>query len=224
MSGQGKLDFSYKPNEEKYVQKAIDVAGRRVTDRLDGILSILESPLERRLFAAMIEEGFLPAEEPFRGKHWRELDQLGRLEEVDTTPGYSVELPCETMTLRADYVWAAIQPSFRIAKRVQRFDFAFFYNFERIVVELDGFAYHDATKELATKDKKRDRRSSISGWTILRFSGSEVVKDTKKVLTEILDDLETLSNIRTAAANKKPDRVRTYFTTEPVLHLVTGDE
>lgn len=42
------------------------------------------------------------------------------------------------------------------------------------LVELDGFDFHDATKERATRDKRRDRALMHEGWIVIRFSGQEV--------------------------------------------------
>ena len=47
----------------------------------------------------------------------------------------------------------------------------------RIAVELDGHDFHERTKEQAKRDKGRDRRLHIDGWTVVRFSGSEVHDD-----------------------------------------------
>lgn len=45
------------------------------------------------------------------------------------------------------------------------------------VVELDGHAFHERTKEQAARDKKRDRDLQTSGLAVLRFTGSEVWRD-----------------------------------------------
>jgi very-short-patch-repair endonuclease len=47
----------------------------------------------------------------------------------------------------------------------------------KVAVELDGHDFHERTKEQATRDKSRDRRLVELGWTVLRFTGSEVWKD-----------------------------------------------
>jgi very-short-patch-repair endonuclease len=55
-----------------------------------------------------------------------------------------------------------------------------------IVVEVDGHDYHERTKEQARRDKRRDRDMAAEGLTVLRFTGSEVWKDSNAVVFEIL--------------------------------------
>jgi very-short-patch-repair endonuclease len=54
----------------------------------------------------------------------------------------------------------------------------------RIAVELDGHAYH-ASREQRTKDAKRDRFLVAEGWRVLRFTGSEVVDDPARCVSEL---------------------------------------
>ena len=46
-----------------------------------------------------------------------------------------------------------------------------------LVIECDGHEYHEMTKEQAARDKKRDRELQKKGYSIFRFSGSEIWKD-----------------------------------------------
>lgn len=43
-----------------------------------------------------------------------------------------------------------------------------------VVIECDGHAYHERTKEQAAHDKQRDRYMQCAGFTVLRFTGSEI--------------------------------------------------
>lgn len=56
----------------------------------------------------------------------------------------------------------------------------------RIAVELDGHDFHEKTKEQASGDKRRDRYLAALGWTVLRFSGSDVYRDPAAVMDEIV--------------------------------------
>ncbi len=47
----------------------------------------------------------------------------------------------------------------------------------RVVVELDGYAFHDATPALAERDKRRDRFIVARGWRVVRFAAREVRRD-----------------------------------------------
>lgn len=55
----------------------------------------------------------------------------------------------------------------------------------RIVVETDGHDFHERTKEQAARDKRRDRELSATGWTVLRFTGSEVWRDPGACVTQV---------------------------------------
>jgi very-short-patch-repair endonuclease len=46
-----------------------------------------------------------------------------------------------------------------------------------IAVECDGHDFHERTKEQARRDRARDRFLTAEGYRVLRFTGSEIVKD-----------------------------------------------
>jgi hypothetical protein len=59
-----------------------------------------------------------------------------------------------------------------------RLDFAIILSTgHRIAIECDGHDFHDRTKEQATRDKSRDRKLTELGWRVLRFTGSEIHRD-----------------------------------------------
>jgi very-short-patch-repair endonuclease len=45
---------------------------------------------------------------------------------------------------------------------------------KQVIVEADGFDYHDRTKEQATRDRKRDRELQSQGFSVFRYAGSEI--------------------------------------------------
>jgi hypothetical protein len=47
----------------------------------------------------------------------------------------------------------------------------------RLVVEVDGHDFHDRTKRQASFDRKRDRELTLDGYTVIRFTGSDVYND-----------------------------------------------
>lgn len=57
----------------------------------------------------------------------------------------------------------------------------------RIVVECDGHDFHERTKEQAERDRSRDRRLTTLGWTVLRFTGREIVRDPRACATAVGD-------------------------------------
>lgn len=77
--------------------------------------------------------------------------------------------------------------------KTYRLDFAIIHNQDYvpekdrclIAIECDGHNYHERTKEQAKHDKQRDRALQLAGWHVLRFTGSEIVTDPIKCVTEI---------------------------------------
>lgn len=57
----------------------------------------------------------------------------------------------------------------------------------RLVIECDGHDFHERTKEQAARDRSRDRALQASGYTIMRFTGSELYRDPTKCVREALD-------------------------------------
>lgn len=86
----------------------------------------------------------------------------------------------------------ALQPPMDFGARRVRLDFAFVSDrFHRVAVELDGHDFHERTKEQAARDRSRDRLLTIDGWTVLRFTGSEVDRDVARCWSEVLSVLRT---------------------------------
>lgn len=55
-----------------------------------------------------------------------------------------------------------------------------------IVIECDGHAFHEKTKDQAARDKSRDRFLSSKFGRVLRFTGSEIYRDPTKCSLEAL--------------------------------------
>ena len=68
-----------------------------------------------------------------------------------------------------------------------RADFAIVHqkHWRRLVIECDGFQYHDRHVQQAQRDKARDRSFLIKGWPVMRFNGTEI----HKKLNFCLDDI-----------------------------------
>lgn len=60
-----------------------------------------------------------------------------------------------------------------------------------IVIECDGHDFHEKTKEQAQHDKSRDRFFVSKGFTVLRFTGSEIFRDTSGCIEEIEQIVQT---------------------------------
>jgi very-short-patch-repair endonuclease len=57
---------------------------------------------------------------------------------------------------------------------------------DHLAIEIDGHDFHEKTKEQAAHDKKRDRVIVANGNGILRFTGSEIVRDVESCIEEII--------------------------------------
>jgi very-short-patch-repair endonuclease len=63
----------------------------------------------------------------------------------------------------------------------------------KLAIECDGHAFHERTKEQAQHDKSRDRDLVGDGWTVLRFTGSEIHKNAAACADQILETATELS-------------------------------
>lgn len=55
----------------------------------------------------------------------------------------------------------------------------------RIAIECDGYEYHHTRDQIA-RDRKRERILQAKGWTVIRFSGSEIHRDPRACAREVL--------------------------------------
>ena len=81
-------------------------------------------------------------------------------------------------TIHSEY-WE-LTPQYSIGK--YRVDFANVMT--RTAIELDGFASHSSTDDIA-RDRKRQREIEAMGWRVLRFGGKEIHKDAWKCADEV---------------------------------------
>jgi len=51
------------------------------------------------------------------------------------------------------------------------------HGWPRFALELDGHDFHERTKEQVAHRNQRDRDLQLDGWTVLHYSGSELVRD-----------------------------------------------
>jgi hypothetical protein len=57
----------------------------------------------------------------------------------------------------------------------------------RLVVECDGHDFHERTKEQAARDRSRDREGQLAGFTVFRFTGSELWRDAWGCAGKVID-------------------------------------
>ena len=60
---------------------------------------------------------------------------------------------------------------------------------ERLCVELDGWRHH-GSQEAFARDRTRDRKLVSFGWTVLRYSWSEIARSPERVASELTRWLE----------------------------------
>lgn len=102
-----------------------------------------------------------------------------------------------------------LQPTVRVGEERYRLDVAIeqysrhFPNARVFVaVECDGHDFHERTKEQAERDKRRDRDLQSIGWTIARFTGSEIVRDPVAAARQASDLTTTILQRRVDAENE----------------------
>jgi hypothetical protein len=70
--------------------------------------------------------------------------------------------------------------------RTARVDFA--WPEHRLIVEIDGFAWHSSQNALQ-RDHSRQNRLTLAGWTVLRYTADDVRHRPEKILAEITEAL-----------------------------------
>jgi len=78
-----------------------------------------------------------------------------------------------------------LTPQKWVAVGSERYKIDFADDTHKLAVELDGHDFHK-TREQRTNDAKRERALQSQGWTVIRFTGSEVFQDTAKCVDELV--------------------------------------
>lgn len=91
-----------------------------------------------------------------------------------------------------DVVDIVEQYSITINGKAYRADFAIFVNYPKadkhltFIIECDGHDYHEKTKEQAQRDKQKDRDLMMNGYIVVRFTGSELYKNSNKCIKDLI--------------------------------------
>jgi very-short-patch-repair endonuclease len=67
---------------------------------------------------------------------------------------------------------------------------------DQLVVEIDGYLYHRASRDQLIHDYRRDRYLSARGYTVMRFSGYEVWDDAWQCAREVDTYVKALEEAR----------------------------
>lgn len=54
-----------------------------------------------------------------------------------------------------------------------------------LVIECDGHDFHERTKEQAARDRSRDRAMMAGGYHVMRFTGSEIYRNSDRCIAEV---------------------------------------
>src|ERR1044071_4389503 len=74
-----------------------------------------------------------------------------------------------------------------------------------LIVECDGFEFHDRTKEQAARDRRRDRLMLAAGYPTIRFTGSEIHRDGAQCVADIIHVIDELRRTRVDLFNRGID-------------------
>jgi len=66
---------------------------------------------------------------------------------------------------------------------------------KKLIVECDGWDYHERTKEQAINDRKRDRELTKAGFKLYRFLGSEIYSNIDSCLNDISNFFKEKENV-----------------------------
>ncbi len=105
-----------------------------------------------------------------------------QLREADDTHQCGVEPEKQVERFRVDFVISVLDE--RSGKR------------SLLAVECDGHEFHERTKDQAKKDRARDRRLQELGYTVYRFTGSEIHNDPVACAETVVAWLEAKSWLR----------------------------
>jgi len=81
--------------------------------------------------------------------------------------------------------------AFETQEQVSRYRTDFFDKSRKLVIELDGHEHHKS-KEDRTYDAKRDRQLHRDGYTVLRFTGSEIYSSLPRCIEEVKQTLQLM--------------------------------
>lgn len=158
-----------KGGHEPATQKIIDEFSNQLIGHLNEFLDGCESPIEKILALRLYE--FM---------HIREYRFYQLLFEYDI----------DVVDIEKQRLIKINNTAYRVDFLITVFDMKTKEGYG-FVVECDGHEYHEKTKSQAQKDKKRDRDMTTEGFTVLRFTGSEIYNN-KKIGGEVFSHMRDL--------------------------------
>lgn len=181
------MKWNWDKDAEAMVRRAIAGASKHAAQRIaeDLTIQIFDFPGE---IASPIEAVFYA--------WWDSVDRLDVLSRFELVPQHEVtvaghryrldfllqpDISCmsEQFNWAGGYYDASSPPQSLIVMAAERFPL--------IAVELDGHEFHERTPEQVAHRNQRDRDLQANGWLLLHFSGSELLRDPVKCITQARD-------------------------------------
>jgi Uncharacterized protein conserved in bacteria len=177
-----------------YVSKRLQIKLESLVRDLSEIFIMCHSPIEEAFLFATVTKG--PYVEVFSEERDKEISAMigvsGARYPITFFCGEPVD-ESDVDLVGAQAPWKfKVYPQLGIGKR--RVDFLFEAHQDgikksEIIIECDGYEFHDAKIETKIKDKKRERELMAEGYQMLRFSGSEIYSDATRCAEEVFDFL-----------------------------------
>jgi len=86
----------------------------------------------------------------------------------------------------------APQTELTIARKRYRIDFVIASPDLKLAIEIDGHDFHEKTKEQAASDRARERSIVREGYTMMRFTGSEIFRNPRACVNEVAEQIKLL--------------------------------
>lgn len=139
--------------------------------------AIGDSPIEKLFYGALVASMRFADGSPGRIVHPDKLWPIERLLALNDPRTLIVEPQAQLDGWRVDFLCHAWEFG-RLSGKPQ---------WRRLIIECDGHDYHERTKEQAARDRSRDREFQLRGYSVLRFTGSELHRDPLGCVTQVAE-------------------------------------
>lgn len=161
---------------------------------MEGVLARAESPIEKMMGAALLYR-------LSNRRHYLVSRALGPLTVHKSTiylasrtlgPGVHLTQQAEVGPFRADFMLTWVNEGYPPDHEpLERVD---------LVIECDGHDFHERTPEQAERDRSRDRWMLAEGFTVIRFTGAEIVRNPVACAFESVNHLVRLAGFQEGGA------------------------
>jgi very-short-patch-repair endonuclease len=172
------------------------------------LLEICESPLEQKLLLGFIDT-HIPGSRFYNGYQtspprsksvvaiqWNlKYPTLGPYPKITETriiiePQHHINITIDP----TNEIYKNYRADFLITQEVRLELSKHYTQISALIVEVDGHEFHERTKEQAQRDRERDRILVQAGYTVFRFTGSEIYHNLNKAIDSIMVFLNSRSS------------------------------